>query len=176
MTVHPTERVVSGILLSPMDAASPDAQWCVRAYFDELGARLPGGFEPGDCGTAAPEEFAWPNGLFLVARLGGRPVGCGGVRTLVPGVGEIRRMWVEQGLRGGGVGRRLLERVEVEAARLGVTTLRLYTSEFLQEAVRLYLGSGYTPIAPYNDNEQASLWLEKQLDQPGRGPRGKGPE
>ena len=45
------------------------------------------------------------DGVFLVAYEAGRPVGCGALRTLAPGVGEVRHLWVHGDARGLGLGR-----------------------------------------------------------------------
>jgi GNAT superfamily N-acetyltransferase len=50
--------------------------------------------------------FDPPNGAFLVARRGhaaGTPLGGVGVRTIHPGAGQVRRLWVDPAARGQGV-------------------------------------------------------------------------
>jgi ribosomal protein S18 acetylase RimI-like enzyme len=85
------------------------------------------------------------------------------VKTLEPGVGEIKRMWVHPELRGAGVGRKLLAALEVSSAELGHHTVRLDTSDHLAEAHALYRTAGYSEVAPYNDNPYARHWFEKRL-------------
>ena len=63
-------------------------------------------------------EYVEPGGSFLVLYDDGRPVGCGGVRDLGEGIGELKRMYVVPGARGRGHGRRLLAALEDEARRL----------------------------------------------------------
>lgn len=96
-----------------VDAAliDPDALWCRDRYFDELKARFEDGFDAGPGGAGGADvdaDMAAPSGRFVIARLGTRPVGCGGVvvRTARPGSGfaEIKRMWVDYSLRGQGLG------------------------------------------------------------------------
>jgi putative acetyltransferase len=117
----------------------------VRALIDvqqrEIAARYGGRF-----GSGAPpleEEFEPPNGVFVVAVRDGELLGCGGVCKLEPGVGEIRRMYVVPGVRGTGLGRRLLGALEDEAVALGFTTIRLETGSEQHEAIGLYERSGY---------------------------------
>ena len=97
------------------------------------------------------------------SRLFGEAVGCGAIRTLGPGVGEIKRMWVSPQVRGIGVGGRLLQALEREARRRKLRTVRLDTNGSLVEALRLYRTSGYRDIARYNDNPYAHDWFEKTL-------------
>ena len=101
------------------DGAS--ARALMHRYFDELADRFPGG--PGEfdgARIAAPaSEFGPPDGVFLVARLDGRDVGCGAVRRLDDRTAEIKRMWVDPTARGAGIGRRVLAALEEAAAGLG---------------------------------------------------------
>lgn len=144
-------------------AGNADALACVRAYVDELGARFPHGFEPAGCGVVDPVELGPPGGGFVVVRAAGRAVGCGGVRMLSPGVGEIKRMWLHPDVRGRGAGRRLLATLEDLARTLGQDVVRLDTSRHLDEAIGLYTSTGYVAIDRYNDNADADHWFEKQL-------------
>lgn len=153
------------VVVAAVRAESALAQSLVAAYFAELDERLPGGFDPDRSVPAPPEELDPPEGRFLVARLDGRPVGCGGVRRIGVGVAEVKRMWVDPAVRGRGVGRRLLEALERRAlVELGCTVVRLDTSHLLQAAVGLYRAAGYREIQPYNENTYATLWFEKRLD------------
>jgi GNAT superfamily N-acetyltransferase len=106
-------------------------------------------------------ELLGPDDRLLVGRIGGVPVACGAVRALEPGIGEIKRMYVVPDRRGRGLGRRLLEALEAEAAAMGFARLRLDTGDRQTAAIELYRSSGYRPIAPYNDT--ADLWFERDL-------------
>src|SRR5687768_6760961 len=94
--------------ISVEDPDSPDAKWCLGQYFAELGERFEAGFEAGRSIPADAGDLRPPHGTFLLARLDGRPVGCGAVKATEPGVGSIKRMWVSREMRGTGMGRRLL--------------------------------------------------------------------
>lgn len=147
-------------------AEPPDSALAVELlgrYYSELDARFPGGFALERAVPVPAEEFAGPNGAFLVARVGDEPVGCGALRKLEEGVAEVKHMWVDPSARGRGVGRRLLAAVEEQAADLGCGLVRLDTSAYLPEAVALYKASGYREIHAYNDNPYAAHWFEKQL-------------
>jgi GNAT superfamily N-acetyltransferase len=154
-----TEQVEIG----PQDCDSSEARACLNAYFSELARQFPNGFNPALSVSAEPEETRPPNGQFLLLRRGGHPLGCGAVKTLTAGVGEIKRMWIHPKLRGLGLGRRLLARLEDCSLGLGHHTVRLDTSEHLGAAITLYRSAGYTRIPAYNDNPYATHWFQKRL-------------
>jgi GNAT superfamily N-acetyltransferase len=99
-----------------------------------------------DATPVEPAEFAPPRGLFLVGRLHGDPIACGGWRIVEPGLAELKRMYVASGFRGRGLSRILLAALEDSARDAGVTRLRLETGHRQPEAIRLYETSGYTRI------------------------------
>lgn len=141
---------------------SPVVERLLSHWDDELRARIPG-FSPGGGSTVAPADFATPAGVFLVAMLRGRPVGCGGLRRLNGRAGEIKRLFVRSQARGHGVGRALLLALEQRARALGYTMIRLDTHAGEHPAVELFRSAGYREIADYNRNPYASYWFEKQL-------------
>ncbi|MBL8577091.1 MAG: MarR family transcriptional regulator [Mesorhizobium sp.] len=152
------------IAVEPED--SEDAKWCVAAYFAELDRRFEGGFDPGSGGYAGNSGKMQDDGVFLIARLHGRAVGCGALRRLDATAGEIKRMWVAPDVRGLGLSRRLLEALEAEARRAGMTRVVLDTNRSLAEAQALYRKAGYRETERYNDNSYADFWFEKDLRTP----------
>jgi DNA-binding MarR family transcriptional regulator/GNAT superfamily N-acetyltransferase len=148
-------------VVAPNSAA---ARRCLAAYFRELTARFEGGFNPGEGDPAPEEEMAPPNGFFVLARIDGRPVGCGGLRRIDKHIGEIKRMWTAPEARGQGVARRVLHELETLAREAGVDTLRLDTNRVLVEAQAMYRREGYREIVRYNDNPYAHHWFEKKLE------------
>ncbi len=152
--------------ISLEDPDSPDAKWCLGQYFAELNQRFERGFDAGMSIPADSEDLRPPRGAFLLARLDGRPVGCGALKLAEPGVGSIKRMWVSREVRGAGVGRRLLLALEQEAAALGMGLLRLETNASLHEAQSLYRRNGYREVAAFNDEPHADHWFEKRTEQP----------
>ncbi len=110
-----------------------------------------------------PSELAPPAGTYLVGWAGERAVAGGGLRTIGPGLGEIKRMYVAPGWRGKGVARRLLDALEEAARGLGMDTVRLDTGPEQPDARHLYQTAGYRPIDNYNGNVHAAFWGEKSL-------------
>ncbi|MEX2619380.1 MAG: GNAT family N-acetyltransferase [Egibacteraceae bacterium] len=150
-------------MLSVVSAGSVQARWAMARYFEELAARLPGGFDPGAGLDEAPTQYDPPNGAFVLARAGGETVGCGAVAFLDDQTAEVKRMWVAAGIRGRGVGTRLLARLEDEARLGGRSRVVLDTNATLTEAVAMYESSGYVATARYNDNPYAERWFTKNL-------------
>lgn len=145
----------------PADGA--DARRCLQAYFDELAARFEGGFEPDAHELTSDGQMRPPSGVFLVARLDGRAVGCGGLKLVGPDIAEIKRVWTDPAARRIGVGRRLLAALEAQARQMGAETVRLDTNRALHEAKALYLSLGYREVAPFNDAPVAHHWFAKAL-------------
>jgi GNAT superfamily N-acetyltransferase len=146
-----------------VDAASAEAVGAMRSYFAELDARFEGGFV---IGAALDDAAVWmnpPHGRFLVAERGGRVVGCGGVQRIDTSTVEIKRMWVDTSVRGVGLGKRLLARLEAEAADMGADRVVLDTNRVLTQAIAMYETAGYTPIGRYNDNPYAHHWFTKPV-------------
>jgi DNA-binding MarR family transcriptional regulator len=160
------ERLLTAGLveIAPEDAAGPDAQRCLAAYYAELGERFDDGFDPALGLPAGAPEMSPPAGVFVVGRLRGEPIACGGLKLHGREPAEIKRMWVAPAARGLGVARRLLAALEDEARRRSITVLRLETNKNLTEAIALYKSSGFVEIAPYNDEHYAHHWFEKHLD------------
>jgi GNAT superfamily N-acetyltransferase len=111
-------------------------------------------------------DLAAAGAAFLVARCDGRPVGCGAIRPLAPGVAEVKRMFVVPEARGHGIGRAILEKIESLAKSFGYRSVRLETGTKQPEAISLYQSAGYhrAPCyGPYRQNP-LSVCFEKELD------------
>jgi DNA-binding MarR family transcriptional regulator/GNAT superfamily N-acetyltransferase len=144
-------------------ADTADARQCLAQYFDELARRFEEGFDPGKGSATTEDDFTAPRGSFVIARLDGKPVGCGALRMIDAATAEIKRMWVAPSARGFGVASRILRKLEAIAADLGATTVCLDTNRSLKEAQSLYRREGYSEIARFNDNPYADHWFEKRL-------------
>jgi DNA-binding MarR family transcriptional regulator/GNAT superfamily N-acetyltransferase len=154
---------VSMVEIAVEDPSSADARWCLSHYFAELAERFEEHFDPGRTLPADAGDLVPPAGAFLIARVSGEPAGCGALKTHGPGVGEIMRMWVDRAQRGLGIGARILDALEAQAASLGHRSVRLYTNRSLDEAKAMYRSRGYEEIPRYNDDPYANHWFEKRL-------------
>ena len=130
----------------------------------ELAERFEESFDPRQTLPADSKDLVPPSGAFVLARFTGQPAGCGALKTLRPGVGEIMRMWVDHPHRGLGIGARILDALEEQATALGHDAVRLYTNRSLDEAKAMYRARGYVEISRYNDDPYANHWFEKRLD------------
>jgi GNAT superfamily N-acetyltransferase len=146
------------IVIAPADPAAAAAQACLAAYFAELDARFPTGFDPGP--PADPADYRAPRGLFLTATRGGDTLGC--VALNIP-EHEVKRLWVAPAARGAGLGPRLMAAIEDHARAFGLRKLRLDTNATLTGAIAMYHRLGWSPTLRYNDNPYAQVWFEKHL-------------
>jgi putative acetyltransferase len=149
------------LVIGAEDPHSPDARLLIARLSAELGALY------GDDGSGAftPDDVCVPGGAFVIARLSGRAIGCGALRPMESGVGEIKRMFVEPAFRGRGVARRILAELETAARTAGYKRLRLETGVRQPAAVRLYESAGYRRIPYYGRyvHEPLSVCFEKLL-------------
>lgn len=122
-----------------------EAASLVDAQIAELSARY------GEEGASPVDgaDFDPPHGAFLVARVGGVDVGCGGLRPLSAEVGEVKRMYADPMVRGQGVGRALLRALLDHARAVGLREVWLETGVRQPEAMALYVSEGFAPIEPY---------------------------
>ena len=124
---------------------------CFQGFEREL-AELPGCYAP-------------PAGRLLIARVGGEVVGCVGLRPLEASVCEMKRLWVEPGFAGYGIGRALSEAIVAAARQIGYRRMRLDTIPARMPAAQhLYAALGFRQIPAYYDNPLAGVvMLELEL-------------
>ena len=146
-------------------ADGPAAQALYAEYMALVRERAGPAFVPSERIFASEHAFAQDGGAWVVAYDdAGAPVGCGGLRTLEPGVGEIKRMFVTERARGAGLGRRLLRELERRARAYGHRRVRLLTTEMLGEAMALYDAEGYRAVQRLEPPGQpVEVWMEKEL-------------
>jgi hypothetical protein len=127
-------------------AGQPPASALLAALHEEYDALAGRALTGGP--SAEPGDFAPPAGAFLVAYDGDQPVACGGVKTIAPGVAEIKRLYVA---------------LERHAAAMGMHAARLDSQ---RHTWAIYAAAGYREIPDYNGNPHAHVWGEKTLTQP----------
>ena len=144
-----SERVLAEAR-GPDDVAA--ARRLFRAYADWLAVDLR--FQDFEHELATlPGAYAPPQGRLLLARVAGEAAGCVAMRPLEPRICEMKRLWVEPGFAGAGLGRELAEAI-IEAGRAaGHSRMRLDTfPERMPAAQHLYRSLGFVEIEPYYDN------------------------
>jgi GNAT superfamily N-acetyltransferase len=146
-----TVKLIEGMELRAVPGTDPALVALTAAQQAELAAMY---------GEDQPLVALHPDISFTLLLLDGNPVGCVGLQPVAPGVGEIKRMYVDPSARGWG-----LSRVESAARAAGLTRLRLETGTHQTAAIALYTNHGYTSIPPYPpfENEAASLCYAKDL-------------
>lgn len=151
------------ITIAPADPEGAAARACLSAYFLLLTERIPG-VTSAHVPDPDPEagHYRPPEGALLLAWCDGLPIACVSLKTLEPGTGEVKRLWVDPAARGMGLARRLMRAVEDQARSLGLLRLKLDTNAALTEAIALYEGSGWTPTEAYS-GFPATHWFWKPL-------------
>jgi ribosomal protein S18 acetylase RimI-like enzyme len=134
-----------------------------REYADNLGVDLCfQGFE-GEL-AELPGKYAAPTGRLLLAWRGAEVVGCVALRAIDTRTCEMKRLYVRPQARGEQLGRRLAERVCVEAREAGYSRICLDTLPMMTAAQQLYRTLGFEPIEAYVFNPvPGSLFLGLNL-------------
>jgi len=151
------------VTIEPASWDDRDVQRLAADQQAEIRARYDGAGEPGTPPSAADIS------VVLNARdAAGTAVGCGALRPLGDGVAEVKRMFIAPSARGRGLAKVVLAGLEDAARERGWTTLRLETGLRQPEAVALYAGAGYRPIAAFGGYVDApdaedSLFFERVL-------------
>jgi GNAT superfamily N-acetyltransferase len=144
-------------------AGSPASRDLFAEYMALIAERLGAGFEPTEDIFAGEDAFRGPGTAWLVGYEDDRAMCCGGMRTIEPGVAELKRMFVSAPFRRHGHGRRLLRELEALAAAAAYQRVRLLTTEALTEARALYASAGYRVVETLREGDRRDLWLEKAL-------------
>jgi putative acetyltransferase len=115
------------------------------------------------------EQLFQPDIRFFLAYADREAVGCGGLAFSVC-YAEVKRMYTREAVRGRGVAKTLLARLEQEALDGGRTRLRLETGTRQDAAIALYERCGFRRCAAFGHYAElpphrieASIFYEKQL-------------
>ena len=114
------------------------------------------------------EIYGPPHGFYLLALLSGEIARGVGLRPLGSDdgsrVSEMKRLFVYEGFKGSGIGRRLVEALLEKAGELGYEKVRLDTLGKMASAHRLYASVGFYEIEAYRFNpEPGTSYLERLL-------------
>src|SRR5262249_52402938 len=126
------------IVIEPTTAPTPE----VVELLTELDAVLAGPYAADQRHALSIEKLFQPDVRFFVARVDGAAVACGGV-GFYDGYAELKRMYSKPAVRGRGVAKALLRRLEAEARAAGAPLLRIETGVHQEEALRFYEGAGF---------------------------------
>jgi putative acetyltransferase len=148
-------------------ATAPTAE--IVGLLTDLNRALDVGYSPDQKHALSVGQLFQPNIRFFVARLHGAAVACGGI-GFYDGYAELKRMYAKPEVRGKGVAKAVLARLEVEARATGLTLVHIETGNLQHEAMRFYEREGYRKCAafgPYAAMPQnaiaTSVFYEKRL-------------
>lgn len=110
-------------------------------FDSELAAPLPGKYSKAN------------GGELYVAMLNDKPVGCVAYYRFAPDIAEIKRLFVQPGAQGHGLGRKLMQAAIDDARKAGYQQVYLDSAMRLGPARKLYDSMGFEEIAAYNVNE-----------------------
>jgi putative acetyltransferase len=112
-------------------------------------------------------SYVSPGGSFdLLVDSAGVVVGTVGLFALGAGRCELRKMYLAQGHRGRGLGKRLVERAIARARELGFHRIELETASVLKRAGQLYEAYGFRPCVPQHLSPRCdrAYYLELEHD------------
>lgn len=138
-------------LLRILEATTLEQVDHVRSLFREYQSQLPVPLRfPDSEWLALPGNYAPPQGVLLLATIGGEPAGCVGLRPFPLAVAcEMKRLYVRPPFRGEKMGKALVERLIDVARRSSYRRLRLDTHfDTMGAAVDLYRRFGFREVAP----------------------------
>ena len=153
---------MTAVRIEALDPTDERSQLAVTTFLSEMVERVGADVLEIDVAHEAREDAG--NNFFLVA-LDDRDnvVGCGSLRQVVGGVGQIRRMWVNPVLRGRGIGRRLLSALEGAGAVAGFDIVRAEVYDNLTEAILLFETSAYQRTEHFEDSPPDLRAYEKHF-------------
>ncbi len=102
--------------------------------------------------AALPGDYAMPGGRLLLAEIDGQIGGCVALRRVDAAICEMKRLYVRPAARGLAIGRRLVERLLVEAVDAGYQEIRLDVLDEFSHAQRLYYDLGFVNAEPVSYN------------------------
>lgn len=125
----------------------------VRDLLAQHFAEMRAGSPPAACHVLPVDGLKVPEIRFFTLREDGVLLGCGALKQLEAGHGEVKSMRTADGALGRGVGKALLDRLVETARSGGITRLSLETgsTEQFAAANRLYEREGFERCGPFGD-------------------------
>lgn len=153
---------MTAVRIEALDHTDERAQEAITTFLGEMVERVGADVLEIDVAQEARDDAG--NNFFLVA-LDDRDnvVGCGSLRQVETGIGQIRRMWVNPVLRGRSIGRRLLAALEGAGAVAGFDVIRIEVYDNLSQAILLFETSGYQRVEPFEESPPDLRAYEKRF-------------
>ncbi|EBA03658.1 acetyltransferase [Rhodobacterales bacterium HTCC2150] len=156
-------------IISPRDASDIDAIkrlcWEYRDFLFAMGPQFEAminAFYPVEKYQAVLElletDHVPPLGTLRLALVDGVPVGCGMIQTFDAETrdAEIKRVFLNEGARGLGVGRKLMDTLIQDCRDLGFNRILMDTGVPLKAATKLYLDLGFKLRDEYQEMPEIS--------------------
>ena len=102
-------------------------------------------------------------GSFCVVDVAGEVFGTIAIRRLTTDTAELKRLYLDQSVRGTGIGRGLCIAAIEDARQLGYRHLRLDTTTRSPAAIALFKKLGFYEIERYNSDPYAEIFMEYAL-------------
>jgi putative acetyltransferase len=137
----------------------------VRALIAELNAALLALTPPEFCYHMTVEQMADAATTVWIARRDGEALGCGALRRIGGGAGEVKRMFVRPDLQGQGIAGRIVGEIEATARAEGLDRLLLETGDRHPAAWRVYERAGFTRCGAFGEYPDSgySVFYQKLL-------------
>lgn len=125
----------------------------VLDLLDQHFAEMRAGSPPEACHVLPVDGLKSPEIRFFTLRENGKLLGCGALKRIGPGHGEIKSMRTADSALGRGVGKALLDRIVKAAKSEGVSRVSLETgsTEQFVAALRLYEKEGFKSCGPFGN-------------------------
>lgn len=135
------------MIVRPGGLDHPATAALLAAHLADMHASSP----PGSVYALDLSALATPDIAFYTAWDGETLLGCGALRTLGEGTGEVKSMRTDPAARGRGVGQAILNRIIADARAAGFTALLLETGtgSMFEAAHRLYRRNGFAPCPAF---------------------------
>lgn len=98
------------------------------------------------------QTYTKPNGSVFLVYHQEKAVAIAGIKRFSKNECEVKRMFVQQGSRGLGIGKLLLQSCIDSAQKLNYERIKLDTLDFMRSAIKLYTDFGFVEIDSYRFN------------------------
>jgi putative acetyltransferase len=155
--------MIPNLRIAPDDLTGAEILALLQLHLDEMHRWSP----PESVHAMPAERLRQPDVTFFAAWDGDILAGCGAIKHLDAGHGELKSMRAAPAYRGKGVGRAILDRLLAEARARGYTRVSLETGrpEPFQAAQALYRANGFVECPPFGNyvSDPFSLCMTKEL-------------
>ncbi len=103
------------------------------------------------------------NGWFAVIEFDGNIVGSYGLFRIDDSSCELRKMYLQQGFQGKGIGHLMMNNAIEKAKELGYSSVMLETNRLLDRAIKLYEKYGFKQCTPQHLSTRCDYAMRKEI-------------